>query len=53
MVEIKVSPQDSPQMMTNFIKRYQATAIEKGQSYPFVELSSRSGVEETSTALIC
>ncbi|CAM2910869.1 glycerophosphoryl diester phosphodiesterase membrane domain-containing protein [Latilactobacillus sakei] len=53
LVEIKVSPQDSPQMMTNFIKRLPATAIEKGQSYPFVELSSRSGVEETSTALIC
>lgn len=41
LVEIKVSPQDSPQMMTNFIKRYQQRLLKKGNrihslSYPVV-----------------
>ncbi|KGB14066.1 glycerophosphodiester phosphodiesterase [Latilactobacillus sakei] len=41
LVEIKVSPQDSPQMMTNFIKRYQQRLLKNGDrihslSYPVV-----------------
>ncbi|MEJ1329605.1 glycerophosphodiester phosphodiesterase [Latilactobacillus sakei] len=41
LVEIKVSPQDSPQMMTNFIKRYRQRLLKKGNrihslSYPVV-----------------